>query len=53
MTPTILELAKNNNLYLLCISTGDVVGLGSLRRIELEKSADYLGFKDIEVFDHP
>lgn len=42
--PTILELRKHNNLFLLCLSNGDADGLGRIREKELEDSAKNLGF---------
>ena len=42
--PSILELRKQNNLHLICLSTGNADGLGAIREKELEASAKNLGF---------
>ena len=51
--PSILDLQKKNNLYLLCLSTGNADGLGRTREKELHASAKYLGFVDSHVVDDP
>ena len=35
--PTIKELCKCNDLYLLCLSNGDYDGIGYIREKELKK----------------
>ena len=51
--PSILALKKTNNLYLLCLSTGNFDGLGKVREKELHASAKFLGFQESEVIDDP
>ena len=51
--PSIMNLKKSNNLYLLCLSNGNFDGLGKIREKELHASAKYLGFIDSYVVDHP
>lgn len=51
--PSILDLGKRNNLYLLCLSNGNADGLGKIREKELHASAKYLGFTDSYVVDDP
>ena len=56
--PTIQSLrkvCKHENLYLLCLSTGNYDGLGSTRTKELYEAGDILGFmkKNIEILDDP
>jgi LmbE family N-acetylglucosaminyl deacetylase len=51
--PSIMELRKHNNLFLLCLSTGNSEGLGKIREKELHESAKYLGFTSCHVVDDP
>ncbi|KAJ7584858.1 LmbE-like protein [Mycena floridula] len=53
--PTILALVKVGQLHSLCLSTGNMDGLGSTRTTELEASLDVLGVaaKNRRVVDHP
>jgi hypothetical protein len=51
--PSIVQLRKTNELYLLCLSNGNFDGLGKIREKELYASAKYLGFKEAKVVDHP
>ena len=48
-TPSILELKKTNNLYMICLSNGDADGFGVVREKELDKSLEKLGFKEWEI----
>ena len=55
-SPTLLSLSPHNRLRILCLSTGDAVGLGSIRRSELVASALSLGVRDksdVVVIDDP
>ncbi|CDZ97826.1 Oxidation resistance protein [Phaffia rhodozyma] len=36
-----------------CMSTGNAEGLGETRKLELEKSYNVYGYKDVVSFDHP
>ena len=45
--PSIENLRGSNNLYLLCLSSGDFNGLGRIREKELEASGKNLGFKEV------
>lgn len=50
-SPTLLALARpelQNNIFILCLSSGDADGLGKIRKIELTKSALLLGVKSAE-----
>lgn len=52
--PAIKALRQHNNLYCLCLSSGNYAGLGKIREKELEKSCQYLGFKETPtVVDDP
>lgn len=57
--PTLLALTAphlGNHIKILCLSTGDQDGLGSLRQKELVKSAEMLGLRreeDVFVIDDP
>lgn len=54
-SPLLIALNANIcNLSLLCLSTGDFDGIGSTRRIELLKSADYyhIGRNQVHQIDH-
>ena len=52
--PSIVNLRKENKLFLLCLSSGDADGLGRTREKELEKSCAFLGFAEVPtVIDDP
>ncbi|RDA94526.1 hypothetical protein CP533_2769 [Ophiocordyceps camponoti-saundersi (nom. inval.)] len=57
--PTVLALSRpetGNHVKILCLSTGDAAGLGSLRRRELVRSGVMLGLRgedDVFVVDNP
>lgn len=51
--PTITNLRNKNQLYLLCLSNGNFMGLGKQREKELERSRKYLGFKESTCIDDP
>jgi N-acetylglucosaminylphosphatidylinositol deacetylase len=51
--PTLLALAPHNNIHVLCLSTGDADGLGSIRQQELKESCKLLGIDDVDVIDDP
>lgn len=54
--PTLISLAKTNeDVYTLCLSTGDADGVGDTRRAELEASLDVLGVGGAKrwIVDHP
>ena len=52
--PSIVNLRKENKLYLLCLSNGDADGLGRSREKELEKSCAFLGFAEAPtIIDDP
>ena len=51
--PTIMDLRRKNNLYLLCLSNGNADGLGRVREKELKESAKHLGFQEYEVVNDP
>ena len=48
-TPSILELKKTNNLYMICLSNGDADGFGAVREKEFDKSLEKLGFQEWEI----
>lgn len=56
-TPILAQLAapeSNNNVSIICFSTGDFEGLGQTRRLELEHSAQLFGVKGgVVVIDEP
>ena len=47
--PSIVNLKKENKLFLLCLSNGNFEGLGPKREKELEKSCKALGFAESPV----
>lgn len=52
-TPSIKELRKYNNLYLICLSNGGYDGLGKIREREMEASGRFLGFEEVITYDQP
>lgn len=52
---TLATLAKENDVYLVCVTSGEAAGktpeekltIGEIRRKELQKSASYLGIKEV------
>ena len=48
-TPTIEAMKQNQNLYILVLSNGGYDGLGKIREKEMEKAANYMGFKDFHI----
>lgn len=52
---TLAQLAKNHEVYLICVTSGEASGktpeeklvIGEIRRKELEKSAEILGIKEV------
>lgn len=54
-SPLLLNLKKSQcDVSIICLSTGGFDGLGSTRRIELLKSADYYGISRdcVKIIDH-
>lgn len=54
--PTLISLVKaNEDVYSLCLSTGDADGLGEVRTSELRSSLDVLGIGEGKrwIVDHP
>jgi GlcNAc-PI de-N-acetylase len=54
-SPLLLNLKKNQcDVSIICLSTGGFDGLGSTRRIELLKSAEYYGISRdcVKIVDH-
>lgn len=50
-SPTILSLVKKGyEVFLLCLSSGDFDGLGSVRRVELEAAGVKLGIQKSNIF---
>ena len=47
--PTIKELCKCNDLYLLCLSNGDYDGIGYIREKELKKLCQIINFKGLKI----
>jgi N-acetylglucosaminylphosphatidylinositol deacetylase len=50
-TPTVHAMREQSNLHILVLSNGGYDGLGKIREKEMEKAAEYLGFKDFKVVD--
>lgn len=53
---SLTDRSLNNHLQILCLSTGDADGLGSIRKDELVQSALTLGLRsasDVQVLDDP
>ena len=56
---TIASLAKENNVYLICVTNGDAATgkpdpeLAKIRREELQKSSKILGVKEVFFLDFP
>ncbi|XP_024080629.1 N-acetylglucosaminyl-phosphatidylinositol de-N-acetylase [Cimex lectularius] len=52
--PTVLQLLKTSNLYLVCLSSGDYYGEGHVRREELWASCATLGINpnNIQLYHH-
>ena len=51
-TPTIRNLIKNGGeIDLMCLSTGNFDGKGSIRRKELKKSSRILGIKHLFIIE--
>ena len=46
-----MNLQKKNNLYLLCLSTGNYDDLGEIRFEEMKKAAKHFKFKDLRIID--
>ena len=47
--PTIKELQKRNDIFLMCLSNGNYEGLGKIREKELINACKVLGFKEPPV----
>lgn len=47
--PTIKELCKCNDLYLLCLSNGDYEKIGNIRENELKKLCKLIKFKNYKI----
>ncbi|KTW30201.1 hypothetical protein T552_04078 [Pneumocystis carinii B80] len=52
--PSILQLLKDNEIYLVCLSNGNADGIGKIREKELFKSCQILGIpgKNIEIIEN-
>lgn len=53
--PTITELTKdnyNNHLHIICLSNGDMDGLGKIREKELQRAATILGVDSAKTLDY-
>lgn len=49
--PSIVNLEKENKLYLLCLSTGNYDNIGETRFEEMKKAAKFFRFKDLRILD--
>ena len=52
-SPTLLALSATNDVGVLCLSSGDADGLGTIRKSELIESCRRLGVDRVRVIEHP
>ena len=50
-TPTVMNMKKESNLFILVLSNGGYDGLGKIRTKEMEMAASAMGFKECTVID--